>query len=702
VVWALVEFTPGGKGRSVVGRRQLSFGPCSARGDDYDEGARFSQVRGLPWGMRMLRRLLTIVFLSCCFASNAAAQARLVAGGMDLRLVRPPLDSKGLLTVNGADILGENALSFGLVLDAGFGILPFEGFVNDPTMPAEDARRTSRLVDALFTGTLHMNWGIANLLVVGAQLPIQIIAGPDVTVPGQYGGDGQGGLSYEGLGGIVLHGKVRILDPQRGGFGLAASLQVEFPTASPSELVGDPILALTPSLIAEFRPVRELRVNLEVGYRLGIGEGAVLHVGGRTEPGGPTASQAALVPGVGQDLRYEDLLRIGVGAGWRVSDAVELALELNASQVIDAWGQANALSMEGLAGVKIFVERNSYLMIGGGAGIPTGGFQAADARALVGFVFEPSIGDRDGDGIRDDSDQCPDEREDLDAFADEDGCPDPDNDRDGILDISDRCPMIPEDRDGDEDEDGCPEGGPGDRDGDGILDNDDQCPDAPEDRDGFQDQDGCPDPDNDRDGRLDTDDLCPNDPEDIDHFADGDGCPDPDNDSDHILDRDDHCPTRPETWNNVDDQDGCPDHGPVEFTGGGVVFFEQIQFALDSAVILPQSLHIVDSIAAALNGNPQLTLVEVQGHADDQGSDEYNIRLTRDRAASVVEALVQRGIDRRRLRSAGYGERCPLIPGTSQRARAANRRVEIKIVRTEDGPVSAALVCRAGRSLAPR
>ncbi len=55
-------------------------------------------------------------------------------------------------------------------------------------------------------------------------------------------------------------------------------------------------------------------------------------------------------------------------------------------------------------------------------------------------------------------------------------------------------------------------------------------------------------------------------------------------------------------------------------------------------------------------------MIEIQGHADERSSDEYNIRLTRDRAASVVEALVQRGVSRDRMRSGGYGERCPVDP----------------------------------------
>ena len=107
-------------------------------------------------------------------------------------------------------------------------------------------------------------------------------------------------------------------------------------------------------------------------------------------------------------------------------------------------------------------------------------------------------------------------------------------------------------------------------------------------------------------------------------------------------------------------------------------------------------------MAATLNYHPELVYVEVQGHADDRGSDEYNILLTRDRAAAVVTALVQRGVAAARMRSAGYGERCPEIPGTSTRARDANRRVEIVVLRTEQGDTGVEVACPAGRELMPR
>ena len=323
-------------------------------------------------------------------------------------------------------------------------------------------------------------------------------------------------------------------------------------------------------------------------------------------------------------------------------------------------------------------------------------------RGILGFIFEPSIGDADGDGYKDDVDECPDDPEDFDDFQDADGCPDPDNDHDGILDIDDECPLIPEDHDGDADEDGCPEGDEGDRDGDGILDSVDQCPDDPEDIDGFEDDDGCPDPDNDKDGILDKDDLCPNDPEDKDGFEDKDGCPDPDNDKDRILDVNDTCPNDPETYNGFEDEDGCPDRGKVIIEENQIVILEKIYFETDSAEIQQRSYPIIDAVAATLIGNPQITLIEIQGHADERSSDEYNLRLTRDRAAAVLEALVQRGVDRRRMRSAGYGERCPIDEAHNEPAWEKNRRVEFKILETEDGPTGVEVVCPAGAPLTPK
>jgi len=98
-------------------------------------------------------------------------------------------------------------------------------------------------------------------------------------------------------------------------------------------------------------------------------------------------------------------------------------------------------------------------------------------------VVKVAEADRDGDGIPDSVDRCPDEPEDFDGFQDEDGCPDPDNDGDGVLDVVDRCPNTP----GPASNFGCPIQ---DADGDGVADEVDRCPNTPGPASNF----GCPEP----------------------------------------------------------------------------------------------------------------------------------------------------------------------------------------------------------------
>ena len=84
--------------------------------------------------------------------------------------------------------------------------------------------------------------------------------------------------------------------------------------------------------------------------------------------------------------------------------------------------------MEVLGAGKVYLATNSYLLFGAGAGVIGNGGEHTGSprvRAFLGFIYEPRIGDRDGDGIPDSVDQCPDQPEDKDDFEDQDGCPDP-------------------------------------------------------------------------------------------------------------------------------------------------------------------------------------------------------------------------------------------------------------------------------------
>jgi outer membrane protein OmpA-like peptidoglycan-associated protein len=643
--------------------------------------------------IRRLPRALAAAAVSGCLlslAAPAAAQDAIPAtngGGFDLRLFRPAVDSKGQFTVNGTDILGAGDLSFGFVGDFGLGLL---------RAGSPDDRA---LVDSYISGALQANVGIANLLVIGAQLPIQLVSGPgrplgsagDSAHP--FNGIGRNlynpsntGLNYQGLGDITVHAKLRWLRAEYFPVGLAIIVQGGFnPQAGWRNFAGEPSGFVWPSAALEWRPARRWRVDLNLGARI------------------PFAGGSEIRRQNGPGTTYGPSLTYGAGVSWRAIDVLDLVAETYGQAYLTGLGDVPAsLPMEGVLGAKVFVQRNSYLMFGAGTRLVPGGFAAADFRAFVGIIFEPSIGDTDGDGYRDDVDQCITDPEDFDNFQDDDGCSDPDNDRDGLLDVDDQCPIIPEDRDGDQDQDGCPEGQESDRDGDGILDQADRCADEPEDRDGFQDQDGCPDPDNDEDQILDTIDNCPNDAEDRDDWEDDDGCPDPDNDHDNILDTVDQCRNDPEVLNGVEDDDGCPDTGSLVIIGTRIELREQIQFETDSAEIRPISFPIVEQMANLLRRNPQIELLEIEGHTDERGDDEHNLRLSADRANSVMQALIQRGIAPNRLVAAGYGEYCPQDPGHNPRAWERNRRVQFLIVRTRDeGRTTGVAGCRRAAHLIP-
>ena len=260
-------------------------------------------------------------------------------------------------------------------------------------------------------------------------------------------------------------------------------------------------------------------------------------------------------------------------------------------------------------------------------------------------------GDRDGDGLLDSRDRCPDDPEDQDGYQDGDGCPEPDNDGDGILDVSDRCPMTPEDADG------------------------------------FEDSDGCPDTDNDRDGIVDVRDRCPNEPEDKDDFEDDDGCPDADNDRDGLLDPNDQCPNEPETKNGYADDDGCPDEQQVRVVGDKIVLDDRIHFRTNNAVIRPMSYPLLERLAKLVKDHPEYVHIHIEGHADERGADAFNQRLSENRARAVLAFLAKHGVAAERLSSEGFGSTQPLVEGSNEYAWLKNRRVEFRVTRqTKERP----------------
>src|SRR5204863_189884 len=191
--------------------------------------------------------------------------------------------------------------------------------------------------------------------------------------------------------------------------------------------------------------------------------------------------------------------------------------------------------LEAIAGVKLYLARNSFFLLGGGLGLPpaTGSGANPDVRGFIGIVFEPNIGDRDGDGIKDDVDQCPNE---------------------------------------------------------------------------------------------------------------------------------------PENYDDFEDHDGCPDRGRVIVHQSNIEILDKIYFETDKAIIKPESFPILDAIAATVIGNPDIQLIEIQGHADERGDDNYNLKLTDDRAHAVMKYLVDKGVEQSRLTAKGYGETKPIDNGHNEDA----------------------------------
>ncbi len=288
---------------------------------------------------------------------------------------------------------------------------------------------------------------------------------------------------------------------------------------------------------------------------------------------------------------------------------------------------------------------------------------------------QPPVSDRDGDGVSDTEDLCPD----LAGVLSLNGCPDADDD--GIADGEDECPNAP----GSAALRGCP-----DADEDGLIDKDDQCPteagpatnngcpilDA--DSDGVADaDDDCPNeagtvatrgcPDSDADGIADKEDLCPN----VAGTISGRGCPDADGDG--VADADDKCPNEVGPTNN----NGCPeleekDKETLEFA------VQAVNFETAQATLLSESFTVLDQIVDILQRYPSYKL-KVSGHTDSIGSSTANQSLSEKRAKACYDYLVSKGISSSRLSYVGYGESQPIADNRYKDGREKNRRVEFDV-----------------------
>ena len=272
----------------------------------------------------------------------------------------------------------------------------------------------------------------------------------------------------------------------------------------------------------------------------------------------------------------------------------------------------------------------------------------------LGAKARPAPPDSDGDGVVDSQDQCANTP--PGTAVDTRGCI-PDSDGDGVIDTMDRCPGTPTGTK--VDATGCET----DSDGDGIMDSKDRCPNSPP---GTKvDATGC-EMDSDGDGIMDSKDRCPNSPPDA--KVDATGC-EVDSDGDGLVDSKDRCPHSP-VGAKVDAR-GCEIPAVITLKG--------VTFNTNSAELTEDSLSVLDEAAATLRSHPEL-VVEVAGHTDNRGNHRYNVQLSQRRAEAVRAYLVSQGANGARLSAKGYGPDQAVADNGTAAGRAANRRVELRIL----------------------
>lgn len=283
---------------------------------------------------------------------------------------------------------------------------------------------------------------------------------------------------------------------------------------------------------------------------------------------------------------------------------------------------------------------------GAGTGLTTG-FGASALRALATLEITGKVtvmNDKDGDGIADDVDACPEEKGVKSEDPKKHGCPVGDRDKDGVADDVDACPDEPGKANADPTKNGCPAvSAPKDRDKDGVLDADDACPDEPGKASADPKKNGCPPRDGDKDGILDDEDACPEQP--------GPKDPDP-------------------------KKNGCPS---VRVEGGQIKILDQVKFKTGSSVILAESDAILTAVTKVFKEHDEIKKVRVEGHTDSKGVASANKALSQARAASVVKWLVSHGIDAKRLYPKGFGQEKPIDSNDTETGRQNNRRVEFHI-----------------------
>lgn len=469
----------------------------------------------------MRRNRCGLLILSVLFGTTARAEEP----ALDLRGFQPPLDAQSSLVLESVTTPRGGDLSASWLTSYAYRLV---------RIVDERGAEVAVPVRHQLSYDLLVNLGVGQRWAFGLAAPgILYQTGDRVgTDPWRAPTVALGDPSFEGKFVIVPKG-------QLGGYGLAAVTRLTLPLASRESGLGDGAVTIQGRLLGELDLI-VLGIRASAGVRARTAER--IFWGDQFGHSAPWALGFVMRPqalGLDKQGRWQWFLDLhGI-----LALTPEFATKHSSPLAVSAssrYSLGSDLSL--LAGFE--------LPLNGALGMPS-------VRAVLGLTWAPRFLDADGDGISDDSDDCPEGMpEDRDGFEDDDGCPEDDNDNDTVPDASDRCPDKAEDVDGYQDDDGCPDP---DNDGDSIPDELDACPLVPGVVSKSKKYSGCPPKDSDNDQLLDDVDRCPDQAEDFDGRFDDDGCPDPDDDADGLLDDVDDCPTQRGPRRDISGLNGCPD-----------------------------------------------------------------------------------------------------------------------------------------------
>jgi outer membrane protein OmpA-like peptidoglycan-associated protein len=631
--------------------------------------------------VQSLRLVLPLLLI----ASSARADS---TSGVDVALFRSSYDGEGIFALDGGRLMPKHDLSFKFML--GYAKSPLN--VAIPGIGGVGDTANDSVLKYLVTIDMAFGMTITDMIAIGID-----VAGYRTATDAGYGVRGHYSLNASTPStGLIALRPLSNIDPSASpsdstaylGDGLAGPLDaragvkiklfdnhtmavaalasVFLPFGEDQMLLGDRGIVFEPKLAFEMRAdrIRATRVVANLAAR--IRKRTVLE---GYDPNDTTSSMAdpkafldvgsEIVAGVGGV--YELTPRASFAAEGQVFVPLPDVLSYGTCRLYNGkpcdevqygsgakHGDFTLLATAGVM-LRVSADVTANLMVGTGQL----GARGDEFRVTTGLTWAPQPAgaaiagknDRDGDGIPDNLDACPDEPEDKDGFQDEDGCPDPDNDRDGIPDAQD------------------------------------QCPNEPEDKDGFQDADGCPDLDNDKDGIPDGVDKCPNEPEDKDGFQDDDGCPDDDNDGDGIPDAVDKCPNEAGP-----PPDGCPDtrtsQGPEERADRIDLKGAQVSFGKNNAVLTQPAKQLLAQVAALIKSKRLSIRIEVHVPLGIKSNNAAQIAaqkkkdktLATQRAQAILTYLTSQGVPQSQIQAVGLGSDRPL--GGANATDPVNERVD--------------------------